>query len=169
MNGTIKTRRMTVDLEAYPDLVVIQLGMRAQSLRGVITLLKIGPQIQKSVADKPDGLLLHENMLFSLMPLHLGMRQYWRDLDAMERWTRELPHKGWWVNFLRDPGGTAFWHETYSIRGGFEAIYDEVAEPVGMARFATVVPARGRLFSLRNRLRPGSDAPEAPIREQEMS
>jgi hypothetical protein len=101
----------------YPDLVVIYLGMRVNSPRGVTTLISLGPKIRKSVEARPDGLLLHENLLFSLIPPHAGMRQYWRDFDSLERWARSLPHQQWWQQFLRDRGGTGFWHETY-FRGG---------------------------------------------------
>src|SRR6059058_2923533 len=58
--------RRTVDLSAYPDLVVIYLGMRMNSLRGLWTMFRIGPQIRQSVAAKPDGLLLHEDLMYSL-------------------------------------------------------------------------------------------------------
>ena len=70
--------RRTVDLSRYPDLVVIYLGMRVNMLTGLKTLIGFGPKIAKSVAAQPDGLLLHENILFSLFPPHAGMRQYWR-------------------------------------------------------------------------------------------
>ena len=68
--------RKTVDLSSFPDLVVIYLGMRARSLRGLLTVLRFGPRISQAVAAKPEGLLLHEQLLFSLFPLHVGMRQY---------------------------------------------------------------------------------------------
>ena len=110
--------RHTVDLTQYPDLVVIYLGMRVNALTGVKTLLGFGPKISSSVAAKPDGLLLHENIIYSLFPLHAGMRQYWRDFQSLETWSRSEPHKIWWQNFLRDSGGTGFWHETYFMRGG---------------------------------------------------
>jgi hypothetical protein len=64
---SMKVDRQTVDLSAYPELVVI----------------------------------------------YLGMRQYWRDFEALERWARSEPHRLWWKQFLRDSGGTGFWHETY--------------------------------------------------------
>ena len=64
------------------------------------------------------------------------MRQYWRDFESLERWTRSEPHRDWWKNFLRDSGGTGFWHETYALRGGFEAIYDDMPQPIGMMKFA---------------------------------
>ena len=69
--------RRTVDLSAYPDLVVIYLGMRVNAWAGLKTLIGFGPRISQSVQAKPDGLLLHENFLFSLFPPHAGMRQYW--------------------------------------------------------------------------------------------
>jgi fumigallin biosynthesis monooxygenase-like protein len=142
--------RRTVDLSHYPDLVVIYLGMRVNALAGIRSVLRLGPQISKSVADRPDGLLLHEDLFFSLR--HVGMRQYWRDFESLERWSRSLPHKQWWQDFVRDSGGTGFWHETYFMRGGMEAIYDDMPLRVGFGRFAPVVPARGAMFSARRRL-----------------
>jgi hypothetical protein len=138
--------RQTVDLSQYPNLVVVYLGMRVNRLTGVKTLFGFGPKISSSVAAAPDGLLLHENFLFSLFPMHAGMRQYWRDPESLLAWTRSDPHRLWWKNFLRDSGGTGFWHETYLMQGGMEAIYDDVAKPVGFMRFAPVKPARGPMF-----------------------
>jgi Domain of unknown function (DUF4188) len=83
MNSRVE--RKTVDLSPFPDLVVIYLGMRVNALTGFKTLFGFGPQIKKSVDQKPDGLLLHENFIMSLIPLHLGMRQYWRDFGESAR------------------------------------------------------------------------------------
>jgi hypothetical protein len=161
MTSATKVNRQTVDLSAYPDLVAIYLGMRAKSLRGIPTLLSLGRQIARAATAKPDGLLLHENFIMSLLPPHVGMRQYWRDLDALETWSRSLPHQDWWTRFLRDPRGTAFWHETYCRSGGFEAIYDDLDRPFGMMRFAPLVPAHGRMFSARSRLGDSRGADDA--------
>jgi hypothetical protein len=145
-------RRQTVDLTAYPDLVVIYLGMRVNSWRGLGTLLKFGPKISAAVAANPDGLLLHEqNIVYSLFPPHFGMRQYWRNFSSLETWARSLPHQDWWAGFVRDSGGTGFWHETYFKRGGMEAIYDDIFAPLGFSAFADVVPAKGAMFSARRR------------------
>lgn len=161
-----KVTRTTVDLAPFPNLVVIYLGMRVNSLRGLGTLLRFGPGIQASVDAKPDGLLLHENLLFSLFPPHVGMRQYWRDFESLETWSRSVPHQSWWQNFLRDPGGTGFWHETYFMSGGMEAIYDDLPAPVGFLRFAPHRPARGAMFSARKRAGIGGDpARPAPVPE----
>lgn len=64
--------RQTVDLSAFPDLVVIYLGMRVNAWVGLKTLFGFGPRIKKSVDQKPEGLLLHENFILSLAPPHLG-------------------------------------------------------------------------------------------------
>jgi Domain of unknown function (DUF4188) len=161
-----KVNRVTVDLADYPDLVVIYLGMRVNSPRGLKTVLQFGPRISSAVAEKPEGLLLHENVFFSLFPLHVGMRQYWRDFDALEAWARSMPHQKWWQDFVRDSGGTGFWHETYFLRGGMEAIYDDVPAPVGLMRFAPARPARGAMFSARKRAGlPGDSRMEPPVRE----
>jgi hypothetical protein len=142
--------RRTVDLSEYPDLVVIYLGMRVNALTGVKTLLGFGPKIQAAVDEEPDGLLLHENILFS--PRHLGMREYWRDFESLERWTRSEPHKAWWRAYVKNTGGTGFWHETYFMRGGMEAIYASMPKPLGLTAFAPVEPAVGSMFSARQRL-----------------
>jgi hypothetical protein len=91
------------------------------------------------------------------------MRQYWRDLDSLERWTRSEPHKLWWQQFLRDSGGTGFWHETYFMGGGFEAIYDDMKRATGMARFAPMRPARGAMFSARRRAGRGERPTVQPV------
>ena len=161
--------RRTVDLSGYPDLVVIYLGMRANSLRGMKTLIGFGPKIEKAVGEEPEGLLLHERMLYS--PRHFGMRQYWRDFDSLEAWTRELPHKQWWRDYTKDTGGTEFWHETYFTRGGVEAIYVAPGKPLGLTAFAPVEPARGSMFSARRRLRleePEAEPVAAPYAESDL-
>src|SRR5438552_5356322 len=159
--------RRTVDLSAYPDLVVIYLGMRINALRGLKRTFGLGPQIDASWKAKPDGLLLHENLIFSLIPLHAGMRQYWRDWDSLEKWARSEPHRLWWQQFLKDSGGTGFWHETYFMRGGVEAIYDDMPKPIGMLNFAPITPARGPMFSARTRAARAGDVPTPVITERD--
>lgn len=159
--------RRSPDLSGYPDLVVVYLGMRVNKPRGLARLLGLGPQITKSWQARPDGLLLHEDMIWSLVPPHLGMRQYWRDLESLEAWTRSEPHRVWWTQFLKDSGGTGFWHETYFVRGGFEAIYDDLTKPVGMGRFAPTDFARGARFSARARADRGQ-APPPVLSETEL-
>ncbi len=159
--------RQTVDLSSYPNLVVIYLGMRVNRLTGVKTLLGFGPKISSSVAAYPDGLLLHENLIYSLFPMHIGMRQYWRDMDSLLTWSRSEPHREWWKGFLRDSAGTGFWHETYLMQGGMEAIYDDIAEPIGFMKFAPVKPARGSMFGAAHRAGKQHDA-EPVVGEKEL-
>lgn len=162
-----KVERRTVDLSAYPDLVVVYLGMRVNRLTGIRTLFGFGPQISASVAAHPDGLLFHQNMLYSLFPTHFGMRQYWRDPDSLLKWTRSDPHRQWWQTFLKDSGGTGFWHETYFRKGEMEAIYDDVPERFGFAAFAPVVLARGPMFGAAKRAGKDSAGP-AVLSEEEL-
>ena len=167
--GVPVAERRTVDLSSYPDLVVIYLGQRVNRPKGLWTTQRMGPAISKAVGAKPDGLLLHEMVIWSLLPPHLGMRQYWRDFDSLERWARSLPHQEWWRNFLRDSGGTGFWHETYFMRGGMEAIYDDLPKLIGLASFAPVEPARGRMFGARSRAgREGAAATEPALSEGDL-
>jgi len=161
----MKVQRETVDLSEFPDLVVIYLGMRANSIRAIGRIAKLGPQIAKSVEDKPDGLLLHEGLLYSLFPLHIGMRQYWRDFESMERWTRTMPHQQWWKDFLKDPAGTGFWHETYLKRGGMESVFDNIPVPTGFQLVGKRVPAKGPMFGARSRAGIAGDAPPSVVPE----
>ena len=155
--------RQTVDLSAYPDLVVIYLGMRINAVSGLKTGLGFGPQIQKASSPKPEGLLHFENnIIYSVFPFHVGMRWYWKDFESMERWTRSPPHKEWWQNFIKNSGGTGFWHETYFMGGGMEAIYDDIPKPLGFQAFAPVVGARGSSFSARRRVRRNGTEPHQP-------
>ena len=143
---TTRVNRQTVDLSGFPDLVVIYLGMKVNRFTGIKTLLGFGPQISASAAARPDGLLRHENIVYSIFPMNVGMRQYWRDEDSLLRWTRSDPHRQWWKTFLKDSGGTGFWHEAYFRRGGMEAIYDDLPQSIGFASFAPVLAARGPMF-----------------------
>jgi hypothetical protein len=164
---SMKVNRQTVDLSPYPNLVVIYLGMRVNRLTGLKTLAGFGPRISNSVTAAPDGLLLHEYFLFSFFPMHLGMRQYWRDMDSLLAWSRSEPHRQWWKNFLRDSGGTGFWHETYFMQGGMEAIYDDVPKPVGFMRFAPIKPARGPMFGAAHRAAKSQDV-KPVVSEEEL-
>ena len=166
----MSVERRTVDLSAYPDLVVIYLGMRVNAWTGLKTLAGFGPKINAAVAEQPDGLLLHENLIYSLIPPNVGMRQYWRDFDALERWARSAPHREWWQKFLKDSGGTGFWHETYFMRGGVEAVYDDIPKPIGLAVFAPVKQARGPMFSARTRAGRGESVATTPqgVSEREL-
>ncbi len=163
-----KVNRRTVDLSGFPDMVVIYLGMRVNALAGIKTLLGFGPKITKSVEDQPDGLLLHENLLFSLLPPHVGMRQYWRDFASLELWARSEPHRAWWQQFLRDSGGTGFWHEAYFMRGGMEAVYNDLVKDTGFLCFAPQQAARGKMFSARGRVqRSGEETRPVVVSEEE--
>ena len=141
--------------------MVIYLGMRVRQPRGLLTLSRFGTRIRRSAAARPDGLLRHEMIGWGMVPPHVGMRQYWRDFDALERWARTDPHAQWWRGLLADMGGTGFWHETYFLRGGMEAVYLDMP-PTGFTAFTPAVEARGSLFSARRRMRLAGDGTTPP-------
>lgn len=141
--------KVCVDLSAYPDLVVVYLGFRVSTWRGLLSVLGIGRKLEVIHRDKPDGLLAHEPVLYGLR--HIGMRQYWRDFESLERFTRSEPHKTWWREFSKDPKGSGFWHEAYRKAGGMEAIYLGMPK-IGFAAFAPERRPDGPFASSRGRL-----------------
>jgi hypothetical protein len=61
------------------------------------------------------------------------------------------PAQARWTEYLRDRGGTSFWHETYFRSGGFESVYVDVGDRVGLGRIGPSKSAKGPMFSARQR------------------
>lgn len=141
------TARRTVDLTAYPEMVVMYLGMRVNKLSGIPTVLRFAKRVDASLAEHPDGLLLHERLIYS--PRQIGWRQYWRDTSSLVAWSRREPHRKWWTEYLRKPGGAGLWHETYFMGGGMEAVFDAMPDGIGLSAFAPTMPAEGTMFAQR--------------------
>lgn len=139
----------SVDLSAYPDLVVVYLGYRVSGWRSFWALSRIAPHLRRFSKTKPDGLLAHETVVFGLN--HIGMRQYWRDFESLETFTRSDPHRGWWRDFSRDNKGAGFWHEAYRRAGGIEGLYINMPRQ-GLASFAPDLQPDGPFLSSRQRL-----------------
>lgn len=144
------TTRRSADLSDYPDLVVVILGFKVRRLTGLRSFMGLGKGLRMMKTAPPDGLLADENFLFGLS--HIGIRQYWRDLDSLERFTRSAPHDDWWRNMERNSRGAGFWHETYMRRGGMEAVYINMPGPMGFGRFAPDRSPVGPFMSARERL-----------------
>jgi Domain of unknown function (DUF4188) len=98
------------------------------------------------VAARADGLLLHENLFYSLFPLHLGMRQICAILNRLNASHGQTPSRIVETVFA-EHRGTGFWHELYSVPGGFESIYVDVQRPIRFLCFAQTVTAKGPLAS----------------------
>jgi len=143
--------RRTVDLSPYPDLVMILLGFRLRSLRAVPTFFRLGRGFAEIARHPPEGLLASDNFLFGWN--HLGIRQYWRDMETLSRFTRTSPHAGWWGRYATNFGGAGFWHEVYCARGGVEALYLGMPETgFGLGRFARAARPEGPLKSSAGRI-----------------
>ncbi len=68
--------------------------------------------------------------------------------------TQGAPHSLWWRDFLRGNSGAGFWHETYRLRGGMEAICVDMPRPTGFGLFAAARQPQGPFMSARQRLAP---------------
>jgi hypothetical protein len=145
-----RQRPISVDLSGYPDLTVVYLGFHVSTLRGLAAFLGIGRKLTAMRNEKPDGLLVHETIVFGLR--HVGMRQYWRDFDSLEAFTRSDPHKTWWATFSKDQAGSGFWHEAYRRSGGIEGVYIGMPAPLGLAAFAPPRAPTGPFARSRQRL-----------------
>jgi hypothetical protein len=144
-----RSSKVSVDLTPYPDLVVVYLGFRAKGFGGLRRLMGLGRGFNAIKANPPDGLLRHDGMFWGWM--HIGMRQYWRDLASLEAFTKSAPHSGWWRDFARGAGGNGFWHESYRRTGGMEGIYIDMP-PTGFATFAQPRVPAGDFKTARQRL-----------------
>jgi hypothetical protein len=171
-----KYERVTVDLQDYPDLIVIYLGMQPVSPRGVGTLLRTGYDVWKMLQTKPEGMLRHETVFtlngFFSLSWSFGFRQYWRSFDDLERWARNSVHAEWWRKMAQDTSGTMIWHETYAMQGGIDAIWGGTSrvENLGLAQFAPVQPVVGSSYSARRRMQReqhGETTP-APLAEEQI-
>ena len=145
-----RSKPVSVDLSAYPDLVVVYLGFRVSSWQSVLALFGIAPKLEGIRRQKPAGLLMHETLIFGLN--HVGLRQYWRDMESLEAFTRSEPHKAWWTNFSKDTRGAGFWHEAYRKTGGMEGLYINMPTPIGLATFAPPRQPVGSFMTSRERL-----------------
>ena len=148
MTNDYNSRGRVPDFSGFPDLVIMYLGMKVRTLPGLKTLIGVGPQIDRSGASAPEGLLHYENnIIFKLFPLHVGMRWYWRDMQTLEAYAKSEPHRTWWKNYVKSAGGTGIWHETYHMRGGMEAIYGDMEKAPGFGAFMPMQLPRGTMAS----------------------
>ena len=70
--SSLAVERLTPDFSGHSDLVVMLLGMKATSCRGLITLVSLLARraVSKSIRKRPDGLLFAQNsVLYSPSPI----------------------------------------------------------------------------------------------------
>ena len=162
MEVAIAVDRRTVDLTAYPNLVVVYLGMRVRRPRDAAAVgdRAADQKVLEAATRWPLVARGHHLVADPAAPRYARVSA---DLESLERWTRSEPHKLWWQGFLARSGGIGFWHETYFMRGGMEAIYDDVEPEIGFARFAPLGFARGARFSARRRAGHGEQPTVQPV------
>jgi len=164
-----KYTRISIDTDAYPELIFIELGMAPHNLLGFWTAMSTLSGIHRST--KSEGLLAHNiGVIFKGLRPHFIIRQYWRSFADLERYARgDDTHKNWWREMLQDTKHTTIWHETYSIKGGIDAIYGTTGKQlatIGLSSFAPVIEAKGSAYSARKRMNAnGEETISAPITE----
>lgn len=127
-DGTIFPGRYTAGGDR--EFVLFIIGMRFNGWRDLSTALRVASKMPTMLAelerDKPLGLLASNTWLS--WPV-LGVTQYWRSFEDLERYAAapELSHSPvWrWYNKLgRSRLGGGIFHETYRIAPGtYETIY----------------------------------------------
>ena len=82
----ITVNRQAEDLSRYPNLIIIDLGMRVNGLMGLKTVFGFGPRISASVGAQPMGSGCMK-ISFSLGSRLMPVWQYWRDMQSLLAWT----------------------------------------------------------------------------------
>lgn len=147
--------------------VVFLIGMRVNRLFALHKWLPTSRAMSRMLRvlrDHPEkGFLSGELILYGR---GIGLIQYWRSFDDLERFAREPsdPHVDAWKRFNRvigADGTVGFWHESYLVDPRrFEAVYGNM--PVfGVAAATTHLPAVGRRETARARLG-GHSEPAVP-------
>ena len=148
--------------------VVFLIGMRINKLfafrKWVPTFLAMPRMLRELYAHPEKGLLGSQPILYWR---GLGLIQYWRSFDDLERFARnpDDPHFPAWRRFNQvvgyKDGSVGIWHESYLVDPGhYEVMYGNM--PVfGLAEATKHVPAVGRRETARRRLG-GQSEPAVP-------
>jgi hypothetical protein len=149
----VLSARMTAEIEG--DFVVFLIGMRVNKPWKVHKWLPVFlamPRMLKELQRQPGSGFLGATSAGLLVV------QYWRSFEQLEAYARSHDHEHWpaWVAFNRRTGASrgdvGIWHETYQVRAGqYESIYSGML-PMGLGRFAKLIPASGYKESARGRI-----------------
>lgn len=159
-----QTGRTTVEIEG--DFVVFLIGMRINKPWKIHKWFPVAmamPKMLRELAKDPNSGFLGARQGATFLV------QYWRSFEHLSNYARnkDATHYPEWVKFNKrvgQRGDVGIWHETFLVREGqYEAIYNNMPR-AGLAKFGTVVPAKGRHGSSRSRLGivPADDAPITP-------
>lgn len=147
--------------------ILLFLGIRVNHFhlfwKWIPTVLASFPMVYSLVRHRAAGFL--GGQAFFFRP-GLGIVQYWRSFDDLERFARSKKHphlKGWrWYNkAIGASGQVGLFHEVFLIKpGGQEAVYDNMP-PFGLSLAAKHVPATLQQGGIRLRL--GEELPQAEL------
>ncbi len=149
--------RFTADTDG--PFVVFLIGMRINKFlafpKWVPTALAMGPMLRSLAQDPESGFLGGEPFLY---PGGVGLIQYWRSADDLERFARspQEPHLKAWQRFNKavgKDGSVGIWHETYQVAAGaYEVIYANMPR-FGLSAATRHVPVGKRGETARERLK----------------
>ena len=148
--------RFTADTDS--PFAVFIIGMRINKFfafsQWVPTALAMGPMLRSLTQDPESGYLGGEPFLY---PSGIGLIQYWRSADDLERFARspQEPHLKAWQRFNKavgKDGSVGIWHETYQVAAGaYEVIYANMPR-FGLAAATRHVPVGKQGETARERL-----------------
>ena len=149
--------RFTADTDV--PFVVFIIGMRINKLlafwKWVPTGQAMGRMLSSLAKDPESGFLGGEPFLYG----HgIGMIQYWRSADDLERFARspQEPHLKAWQRFnkaIGKDGSVGIWHETYQVAAGaYETIYANMPR-FGLSAATSHVPVGKRGETARERFK----------------
>jgi hypothetical protein len=148
------------------DFVVFLIGMRLNrpwKVRHLPWFMRTMPRMLKELEAQPEAGLLGYQL--AAMFGGLGVVQYWRSFDHLERYARNAgaEHLPAWKEFnrrIRGSGDIGIWHETYRVRAGeYEAIYGNMPR-VGLGKFSAHTPlGTTSTAARRSGVRPDDRAP----------
>ncbi len=148
--------RFTAEIDG--PFVVFMIGMRINKFlafsKWVPVTQAMGLMLRSLANDPESGYLGGEPFLY---PSGIGMIQYWRSADDLERFAR-LPketHMKAWQRFNKavgKDGSVGIWHETYLVAAGaYEAIYANMPR-FGLSAATRHAPVGKRGETARERL-----------------
>ena len=148
------------------DFVVFIIGIRVNKWWKIHRWLPIIPTMPKMIKElmkNPDSGFL------GVMGAFPWMVQYWRSFDHLIAYARnhDANHYPTWIKFnkqIGSSGDVGIWHETYLVKDGqYETFYNSMP-PMGLGKFAELLPAVGRSGSARSRVGAveSDDAPISP-------
>jgi hypothetical protein len=141
--------RMTAEIEG--DFAVFITGMRINRYWKIHQWYPNFRDMRKILmalfSDPENGALCAHHAWTRRGPILIG---YFRSVEQLERFANDpqQPHAEVWARYfkrMKNNGDVGVWHETFVVRSGeYEAVYDYMPSPTGLALGTSHVPVERR-------------------------